>query len=253
MRPALILALSLPLCAFAADTKPDFTVTAEEFSKEAETNKDAFRQKYKNKVVEVTGTVWTTRVPRGDVLLNGYKKDPKDFVPALVSCMPSASLEAKLRSLAKGQQVTLRGTQVDAGFPGLEKCEFVKVGPSPAVAVTVSSLAEEFKKDRAAADRKYDAKSVVVRAKVVTAEKDTTKKVMWIVTDADGKGTVKIPAWADSFLNDKFLKQLEQVKKDDVIILMGEAQSLGGDPCRLWDCVVLKEPPDGVKLPGDKK
>jgi len=81
MRTAFLLSLALCSRAPAADPKPDFTLTAQEFGKESQTDKKAFEAKYKNKVVEVTGTVWNTRVPRGDVLLHGNKmKDVWDSV-----------------------------------------------------------------------------------------------------------------------------------------------------------------------------
>jgi hypothetical protein len=117
--------------------------------------------------------------------------------------------------------VTVRG-KTDGSLPSLGDCEFVKVGASTAIPTTVAALDAEFKKNRDAAEKKYDEKSVVVKVKVLDA-KTEDKKVIWTVTDAAGKGTAKIKAWADPLLDDKFLKELEMVKAGDVIVLIAEA------------------------------
>jgi hypothetical protein len=250
MRTALAFVLAAWVSASAADDlKPDFTLTAQQFGKEFQTDRKAFETKYKGKVVEVSGTVWNTRPPTGDVLLHG-NKNKEAFIGEYVSCTPMAKLQEQLRGLARGQQVTVRG-KTDGSLPSLGDCEFVKVGASTAIPTTVAALDAEFKKNRDAAEKKYDEKSVVVKVKVLDA-KTEDKKVIWTVTDAAGKGTAKIKAWADPLLDDKFLKELEMVKAGDVIVLIAEAQP-GGDSARLWDATVLKEPPAGVKLPGAKK
>src|SRR5262245_51452492 len=134
MRTAIALTLALCVPATAADPKPDFTLTAQEFGKEYQADKKAFEAKYKNKVVEVTGTVWNTRVPRGDVLLHGNKmKDA--FIGEYVSCTPAEKFDEQLRGLARGQQVTVRG-KTNGDFPSLGDCEFVKVRPSTAIPAT---------------------------------------------------------------------------------------------------------------------
>jgi hypothetical protein len=255
MRTLIVLMLLAPAGAAAAEpkeAKPDFVVTAEALAKEHKADRKAFAAKYNGKLVEVTGTVFRTRPSGGDVLLDGYKEKPTDVLTATyVVCDIPPKLQEQLRALAKGQQVTVRGKADGSIVPGLLQCEFVKVGPSPARPFTVAALAAEFKKDRDAARKKYDGKPVVLRVKVLQAKTDG-EKVRWSVTDAAGKGGATIDAWADSLFNKDFLKELEKVKAGDVIVLLAEADSLG-DPVRLWNAVVLKEPPAGVKLPGDKK
>jgi|SRR5579883_107459 len=251
MRTICVLVLLTPAGTFAADPKPDFTVTAQDFGKQYQTDANAFRKKYAGTVVELTGTVWTTNPAKRHVLLHGNKmKDT--FFGEYIPCHMPEKLQEQLRGLAKGQQVTFRGKYPKtAAFPGLEECEIVKLGPSTAIPVTVESLVAEFKKDPDAARKKYDEKSVVVRVKVLDAKTDDDK-VRWSVADVAGKGGTKIEAWADSYLEKKFLTELEKVKAGDVLVLIAEASPLG-DPVRLWDAVVVKEPPTGVKLPGGKK
>jgi hypothetical protein len=252
MRSTLALIFLLPLCAFAAEPKPDFTVTAVEFVKESKSDRKAFTAKYSGKTVEVTGTVWMTYIPTSQVLLNGYKEKPTDSVGTPVYCNIPEKLNEQLRGLARGQQVTVRGKFPKSGsFALLDDCEFVKVGPNNAFATTLTALDAEFKKNRNVAEKKYDERSVVVRVKVLDA-KTQDSKVVWTVTPSTGKATLKVQAWADPQLEKKFQQELEKIKTGDVIVLIAEAQPLG-DSFRLWNSVVLKEPPAGVKLPGDKK
>src|SRR5947207_2044335 len=115
MRAALVLPLllALPPCASADDPKPkaDFTLTAEEYAKEYLADKKAFAGKYKGKTVELTATVWNMRLWGGNViLLNGFWKDAPKGLPTLVAATP-AKPDGRLRALARGQRVTVRGKQ----------------------------------------------------------------------------------------------------------------------------------------------
>jgi hypothetical protein len=184
--------------------------------------------------------------------MNGYKKDAKDIVGTTDSCTPSFALESQRRALAQGQQVTIRGRQVDGTHPALGDCEFVEVGPSTAIPVTVSSLAAEFKENTEAANKKYThEKSVVLRAKVVAVGVTEWKHTRWTITDVGGEG-VKIDAYpVHPESNEKLREELRQVKASDVLVLMCQAYD-GVNTASLRQCVILREPPAGVKLPGEK-
>jgi hypothetical protein len=256
MRAAFALLIALPLCARAADPKPDFTLTAEAYAKEARADGKAFREKYKGKIVELTATVWNPRVSDGDVLLNGWRGKPSNLQTEVFSALPKGKklgdkLEPRLRALARGQKVTVRGKQDGNSTPVLVDCEFVKIGPSTAIPATVSGLVADFTKDEKAADDKYRDKSVVLRAKVLVAkaERDVVK---WTLGDATGKGGPKIEAVADPLYGDP-LKTLEKVKPGDTIILIADVGSFYGTPCGLAYPRLLDQPPEGVKLPGGKK
>jgi hypothetical protein len=240
----------------AADEKPDFTVTAEEFAKEFNADSAAFERKYVGKTVEVTGSVRARTAHLLRVVLFGAKKKPTDAVDIGVSCEVPAKLDEQLRGLAREQQLTVRGKCVRANYPKLTECEFVKVGPSPALPMTVSGLVGEFKKDFRVARKAYDNKAVVARVEVLAA-KNANGELRWTVADAGAKDGAKIEARVGSlidgaFENKKFMAELEKVKPGDVVILSGYLAA-EYDPLLLTYAVVLKEPPAGVKLPGDKK
>ncbi|MCI0705671.1 MAG: hypothetical protein L0241_31815 [Planctomycetia bacterium] len=256
MRTAFVLVFTFALCGVAVDPKLDFTVTAESLAKEYKADGKAAKAKYAGKVVEVTGTVETTNldgITRPPIVwLNGYREKPTDITQAKILVnIATKDLEPKVRPLAKGQQVVIRGTMDNQTVPALDKCEFVKIGPSTAMPVTVAGLEAEFKKNRDAAWKKYNDKSVVVKAKVVKIKKDD-KTFIWTVTDPTGKGTVQLKAYCEVRTNEKLQEELSAIKVNDVIILLADADHLG-EPVRFWNAMVLKEPPPGVKLPGDKK
>jgi hypothetical protein len=234
----------------AADEKPDHVVTAKDFAKEYQDDKKAFVAKYGGKTVEMSGTVWAPRPSGGDVLLYGNEKKG-EFSGTFIPVGAPAKLQDQLRALSQGQQVTVRGkVPVKTVFPGLEQCELVKIGPSTAIPVTLAALAAEYKKDTKAAEKKYTDRFVVVRVKVLDA-KAANDKVTWTVTDAVGKDGPKVEANAFTQFSDKLLGELKAVKPGDTVVLMSPVIDAGG--VTLHGAFLLKEPPAGVKLPGDKK
>ena len=111
MRAICVLMVLASVPAMGADPRPDFTVKAEEFAKEAKTDPKAFTAKYAGKTVEVTGTVQHAPVPDSQVWLNGFKEKPNQ-VGNPVFCAVPAKLDEQLRWLARGQQLTVRGKAV---------------------------------------------------------------------------------------------------------------------------------------------
>ena len=229
----------------------ELTLTAEDLSKAYETDPAGFKGKYGGKWVELTGEVELPRVVATgptDVLLRGYLK-PKGIVPGYVSILPRKEERGKfegMKALAKGQSVTVRG-EVATFTPGLDKCEFVTVGPSTAVPFTPSGLLAALKAPDG--EKKLDGKDAVVRGEVRKAEWNGTVATLtvWDPGVKDGPGL-------EASLNPQqpeVGKELAKIKPGTVVVLLGEVQTLSDG--RLWNVRVLKEPPEGVALPGDKK
>src|SRR5262245_18670253 len=241
-----------PLLA-ADDPKPDFTVTAEAIAKEFKADRKAAVARYLKKLVEVTGPVHTARMDSDgkpmDLLLFGFQDGG---APVFVSCTPTKDDAGKyqnLQALARGQTVTIRGVVADSFVPVLGECRFVKVGPSPAVPVTVSKFKAMFVKPADA--RKNDGKAVIARVRVVRVEGEKGR-VTFTVADPMTKttgSTTKV--FVDTWFSDARRKELEANKAGQVVIVLGVAEGGAGEP-RFWDAVLLKPPPEGVKLPGGK-
>lgn len=233
----------------AADDPPvDIKVDVVAWTKEYEEDKKAFAQKYKGKIVEVTGKVFKVGDITDNVLMEGYKK-PSDLLGVLASATPTKEERAKfqgLRSLSKNQTLTVRG-KCFSGTAGILDCTFVKVGPNTAMPYTIASLTKAHANE--ATRKKLLHTDVVVRAQIVDV-KATDVLVRWTLTDPGKKGGPKVSAQITT--NDKrLLDEYGKTKAGDVVIVLGEIDS--EDQCSLWDARLLKEPPEGVKLPGDKK
>jgi hypothetical protein len=246
------LLLALPLLAPAADPKPDFTATAEALAKESQANPGAFQKKYRGKVLEVTGAMQSILFPEHFIMhLDGDPGVPGKKVAVHVVCYLRKDQEDKARPLAKGQLVTIRGKQKDSSVPLLEDCVVVKAGPSTAVPITLSGLVAEWKADKEGTNKKYLKQPVVLRVKVLQAEKQGVT-VIWEVTDPDVKGGPQGSATFDAGLDEAFLKGLQKVKAGDVAIILCHSPYASDRPGFQWS-VILKEPPPGIKLPGGKK
>ncbi len=248
MRAAVCIALLAFIATSSADEKkPDFKVTAEELTTEFKKDKETYK-KYVGKLVEVTGPFHVRRPGTDDVLLSGQGSD-------FVSCTPDAASRAKhqrLYGLARGQKITFRGVMADNRFsPVLGKCELVSVGPSPAVLVTQAKLKAMFAKPADA--KKNEDRPVVLRVRVVSLDKSERSRVTYAVTDATSKA--KSPPTTEVVVDTHFdsdrIKELHAVKPGEVCYVLGVARSALGT-VRLWDAVLLKEPPEGMKKDGKK-
>jgi hypothetical protein len=237
----------------ADDPKPDFTVTAEAIAREFKADRKAAVARYHKKVVDVTGPFHTARMDSDgkpmDLLLFGFQDGVS---PVFVSCTPTrydASLYQNLQALARGQAVTVRGVVGDSSVAVLGDCRLVKVGPSTAVPVTVSKLKAMFVKPADA--KKNDGKAVIARVRVVRVEGEKGR-VTFTVADPMTRTTgTTTKVFVDTWFSVARRNELEAVKPGQVVIVLGVADGLAGEP-RFWDAVILKTPPEGVKLPGGK-
>jgi len=232
------------LLALAADSKPDFKVTAEKLTG---AYKEAMGKptKYQGKIIEVTGAFHIRRPGTGDVLLRGHTPGVH-----FVSCTPTkaaAALHQRLYGLARGQRVTFRGKEGGNRFsPVLGECEVVRVGPSPVRTVTIAKFAALPRTPAAA--KKLEGKAVLARVRVVDIDKSEKSRVTYTVADAANKSktapTTKVVV--DTGYDSERTKELHAVKKGETGYALGVAHDLTGTP-RFWDAVLLKKAPTGVK------
>lgn len=235
-----------------AEKPVEFKLTAEELAKAFDADEAAYKKKYAGKRAEVTGTVELVRVraraEQNDVMLRGAEKAKQFFAQYVSFGMRKADAGKydSLRALAKGQSVTVRG---DVGTFGvvLTDCEFVKVGPSPALPVTPSELKAALGTDEG--KKKYNDKAVVTRGEVRKAEWNGT-----VATLALGDVGKKDGPTLEASLNPQEPEvgvEMGKIKPGTVVVVLGDGDTANDG--RIWNARVLKEPPEGVKLPGDKK
>lgn len=150
--------------------KADFTVKAQDLTKEADADRKAATAKFDDKIIEVSGTVFRSEpAPFGGqwfTYLRGHDI-PNDFFGCKqVDCQfaPDSPFHAKAELLSKGQEVKIRGKFYgifDYGIR-LDKCELVEAGPDPIIKIAAPELTAAYAADAAAADKKYKGKQLIV-------------------------------------------------------------------------------------------
>jgi hypothetical protein len=135
----------------------DYKSTSKEFGDEYKKDKDhnAVNAKYKGKVIELTGQVVSVGFNAGGEPYLGLENVQGEFVPVMCFTRdPRPWVKA-----APGQTVKLKGQWPEFHITAaLWNCEIEEVtGPAPP-ALTADEFAQEYAKDPAAANKKYDGK-----------------------------------------------------------------------------------------------
>ena len=155
--------------------KPDVTMTAEDWAAEWKKDEAAAKAKYKDKVVELSGTVrGTDDDPYGNV---GYVYLQAKADILGVRC---ATTDKKpWTKVSPGSEAKIRGKVPEAGLPGdLYPAEIVHAGPNPGVVITAKERTKEYAADRAAAVKKYNDKWAYVSGEVAEKTKSEYCKVL---------------------------------------------------------------------------
>lgn len=135
-----------------SNTRPAFSLTAQQYWTEFRDNRDAADDKYRGRVVELAGVVSNVGRDGGAQPYIWLKTpEPLDWV----MCGPADP--EPWASITPGQNVKVKGQQPDrrARSPALMYTVVVEKGPDPAVAITPAQLAKEFAADAQAAREKY--------------------------------------------------------------------------------------------------
>src|SRR5262249_43345369 len=140
--------------------KADFTLTAEQFHKEASDKQQ--QDKYKGKTVELTGTVkGAGKNISGTVYLS--LQVGSDLVG--VQCYTTD--QKPWEKATPGQKVRIRGQFPEiVVFPALVGCTIVEVSGPKAPPVQAADLAKEYAADREAAVKKYNGKWLILSGEV---------------------------------------------------------------------------------------
>jgi hypothetical protein len=194
--------------------KPDLTVTPAEWRAEFKKDPEAARAKYKDKVVEMSGTVSSVRPdPYGEV---GYVNldVPNDFEG--VRCVLAD--KKPWTKVSPGSKVKVKGRSSDRTGGDLSPCEIVEAGPNPAVVISAQELAKQFAADRKAARKKYDEKWAHVKGEV--AEKIADKVALRL----KGEGGISVLC----YFPQPYKQMLDAVKAGSKVDLFGELSVFDG-------------------------
>jgi hypothetical protein len=174
---------------------PDFSMTAEKFVAEYKENRPAADQKYKGKVVQLTGTVrFFSENSYGPIVSLTAGKEAFGAVCFTANEEPWALA-------VPGQEVKLKGRMTPSGFgdePLLMDCVLVDPAPTQAIGTTAEALAQEHATDPEAAAKKYHEKYLIVSGEIESKDVNGFGRVT-IVLKGDGKTAISclIDAVAD--------------------------------------------------------
>jgi hypothetical protein len=149
---------------------PPVEVSAEKLAEEYAADRKAADAKYKNKLLQVKGTVATVNKfeTSNRIYLAGYKKKPTDsLLDYPVRCAVRPELLDKVPLLSRGQLVQVTGKCTDGGTGvNLADCGFKELGESSVIQISAEDLTKEFAANKDAADKKYNNKEMIVEGPV---------------------------------------------------------------------------------------
>jgi hypothetical protein len=194
--------------------KADLIVTPAEWRAAFKKDSQAAKDNYKDKVVEMSGTVSSVRPdPYG---LVGYVNldVPNDLEG--VRCVLAD--KKPWRKVSPGSKIKVRGKSSDRFSGDLSPCAIVEAGPNPALTISAQELAKDFAADRKEARKKYHEKWAHVRGEV--AEKLSEK----IALKLKGAGDI----WVICYFPQPYKNQLEPVKSGSKVDIFGELSVFDG-------------------------
>jgi uncharacterized protein (TIGR03066 family) len=210
----------------------DFKLTAGEYAKEFKDNDKEAKEKYKGKIVELSGTIVLTLgpalgVPKSSLTIK--TKDPKDPFGPDVMCL---SNDPEFFSRAGlDQTVRIKGKVGQFGSM-LESSELVERGPDTRIAVAAESLAKDFTTDEEKASKKYTDKTLVVSGIIAAIKPVVGLKIKYVELKGDGKTTI------ECLYNDPQL--VEKYKVGDAVKVYGAGPTISEKGMfRLTNCFPL--------------
>jgi len=168
--------------------KADFSLAAVELAKECKTDEAAAGAKYKDKVIEVSGTVDNAdRLPANTEGFVQLKSADGELV-----CTCKSRDRNIAGKLGPDQTVRLKGKfQSSIGLPNLADCEIVEKGPDTLILLTAEGLAKEYTADAMASEERLKRKKLLVTGEV-SGVKEDDNKVKFIELKGDGKTVVEV-------------------------------------------------------------
>jgi Leucine-rich repeat (LRR) protein len=215
-----------------AKAEPDFKLSVDQFYKEYEAGRNTAAEKYKNKVIELTGEVdGMGRNISGDAYVS-IKLEKQ-----LIGVMCFTAQAEPWAKVAKGQKVKLKGKWPEfAVTAALVNCSFTETGDYQAVALSAPELAKQYEADKVATTKKYDKRQLVITGVVEDREFNSVGAATFTLKGTD---KVKVKCSFTAFEKDAAKK----IKIGQTVKLIGEfAFNFGGETVDLFFCLPITEP-----------
>jgi hypothetical protein len=150
--------------------KPDFSLDATEWFDEWEKDKAAAGEKYKDKIIELSGEVESLR------LLKRGEKDPGPCLFLKAGPKPTTRVMVLTQEkepwarVSPGSKVKVKGTADGSGVNLMIPFIVAPMGPNPAVATSSVSLGRDFAGNKDFAEEKYLDKTVILAGEIAQLE-----------------------------------------------------------------------------------
>ena len=144
-----------------------FSLSSVEFSKEVKENEKSATEKYKGKVIELTGKVVGVgrNISKDAYLrLEGTKGE-------MLGVMVFTQEKTPWNKATPGQTVTVKGKFPEFAISAsLAECQIMKVEGDRAALLTPDQLAKEYEEDKEATKKKYDEKFLILQGEIADKE-----------------------------------------------------------------------------------
>jgi hypothetical protein len=180
--------------------KADFTLDADTWQAEWEKDKKAAKEKYKGKIVELSGVV--DRANDDPYLKNGYIY--LKLKKSLFGLRCTLDDLAPWLTVAPGCTIMLKGIASDIYSDGqLYPCVIIQSSPNTCLEITASQLAKEFTKDKDAAVKKFHDKRLIVEGELASKEPSKLDKGQFIYLTLKGDGAVSVRCYVANNTSDR--------------------------------------------------
>lgn len=212
--------------------QPDFTLTSVALSEEVKKNDTAATEKYKGKVIEITGKVVGAgkNASKDPFLrLEGAKGD-------IMGVMVFTQDKAPWGKATPGQTVTIKGNWPEIAFgASLINGHIVKVEGEKAPTLTAAELAKEYEGNREETTKKYDEKFLILKGEIESKEANEAGAVTLIFKTPESK--VKVKCSFTAF--DK--EETEKLNEGQTVTVLGQyTLNLDESEVGLYFCILME-------------
>jgi hypothetical protein len=194
--------------------KADLIITPVEWRAEFKKDSQAAKAKYKDKVIEMSGTVSSVR-PDPYGLVGYVNLDVPDDLEGVRCVLVD---KKPWKKVSPGSKVKMRGKSSDRFSGDLSPCEIVEAGPNPALTVSAQELTKQFAADRKEARKKYHENWAYVQGEVT--EKVSKKIALTLKGAADVSVVCYFPQ--------PYKEQLDPIQSGSMVDLFGQLSVFDG-------------------------
>jgi hypothetical protein len=196
--------------------KPDFVLAATAWSAEFDKDSDSASQKYRGKVIELSGVVERVADDPNGAGVFVSLQTPGDPIRCFTK-------ERKpWKRVSPGSKVKLLGRADDSGRD-LHSAEIAEAGPNPGIVISARQLSKEFAADRKSAKKKFDEKYASIEGEIVGKASGATDTMTLML---QGERNISVQC---TFAGSANSRALHKAKEGQRVSVFGRLSLFDGD------------------------